>query len=180
MKASELKKGRFIVIEGGEGVGKSTNIQFIGQVLERAGIESIVTREPGGTPLAEDVRQLLLQKREEPVEAMAELLLVFAARAQHLHGKIIPALKRGAWVISDRFTDATYAYQGAGRGLDVKTIQMLECLVQKELRPDCTLILDVPVEIGMSRASKRGALDRFEEEKVDKLIINIMTDISLY
>lgn len=164
---SQSKLGKFITLEGGEGGGKTTNIEFISQLLDEAGIPFVITREPGGTPLAEEIRELLLAKREEPVEHLTELLLIFAARSQHLYGKIIPALEKGIWVISDRFTDATYAYQGGGRGMDLADIAMLESWVQKEIRPDCTLILDLPVEMGMQRASKRGELDRFEEEKLD-------------
>jgi len=126
----------------------------------------IVTREPGGTPLAEEIRALLLAKRDEPVDETAELLLVFAARAQHLAQVIKPALARGAWVLSDRFTDATFAYQGGGRGLSTTTIEQLESLVQGELRPDLTLILDIDVELGLSRAQARGELDRFESEAI--------------
>jgi len=132
--------------------------------LGAKGIEVIVTREPGGTPLAEEIRSLLLAKREETVDETAELLLVFAARAQHIAQVIKPALARGAWVLSDRFTDATYAYQGGGRGLSKDVITQLEVLVQGELRPDLTLILDIDVELGLNRARQRGELDRFESE----------------
>lgn len=161
-----MLRGKFITIEGTEGVGKSTNLAFVRAWLEAQNIEVVVTREPGGTPLAEEIRALLLAKRDEPVDETAELLLVFAARAQHIAQVIKPALARGAWVLSDRFTDATYAYQGGGRGLSTQTIAQLEVLVQGELRPDLTLILDIDVELGLNRARQRGELDRFESEAV--------------
>jgi dTMP kinase len=157
---------RFITIEGGEGVGKSTNIQFITQRLQEAGIDFVLTREPGGTPLAEKVRELLLNNHDEPVAEMTELLLIFASRAQHLARVIKPALAANKWVICDRFTDATYAYQGGGRGLERATIAELETLVQGTLRPDLTYLLDLPPNIGLARASKRAALDRFEQEQI--------------
>jgi len=160
-------KGKFITLEGVEGVGKSTNIAFIESFLSAQGIEYIKTREPGGTPLAESIRELLLQKRDEPFDSTAELLLIFAARAQHLQQTIIPALKKGIWVLSDRFTDATYAYQGGGRQLSRQTIAVLEEMVQGSLRPDLTIILDLPVEIGLQRAAARSDQDRFESERVD-------------
>jgi len=160
-----VKRGLFITIEGGEGVGKSTNIEFIKSTLEAQGIECIVTREPGGTPLAEEIREVLIKNREEQVVSETELLLMFAARAQHLHQKILPALESGVWVISDRFTDATYAYQSGGRGVPVEKVALLESFVQGELRPDLTLLLDAPIEVGMARAKSRGKLDRFEEEQ---------------
>lgn len=159
--------GRFITIEGTEGVGKSTNIEFIRQWLQARGIELVQTREPGGTPFAEDVRNLLLAVRDESVDETAELLLMFAARSQHLNKLIKPALERGAWVLCDRFTDSTYAYQGGGRGVDMKKIAALEEFVQGDLRPDVTLILDIDVAVGLERASKRAAFDRFESEKVE-------------
>jgi dTMP kinase len=162
-----MQRGKFLTIEGTEGVGKSTNLAFVRDWLVAKGIEVIVTREPGGTPLAEEIRGLLLAKRDEPVDETTELLLVFAARAQHLAQVIKPALARGAWVLSDRFTDATYAYQGGGRGLNRATIAQLEQLVQQELRPDLTLILDIDVELGLSRARQRGELDRFESETLE-------------
>lgn len=162
-----MHKGKFITIEGTEGVGKSTNIAFIQEWLVTQGIEVVMTREPGGTPLAEEMRQILLEKRDEVFDASAELLLIFAARAQHIARVILPALNRGAWVVSDRFTDATYAYQGFGRGLDIHVIETLEQLVQGELRPDLTLVLDIEVELGLARASARAELDRFESEKVE-------------
>ncbi len=163
---SHISPGKFLTIEGTEGVGKSTNLAFVRDWLTARGVEVIVTREPGGTPMAEEVRSLLLSKRDEPVNETAELLLVFAARAQHLAQVIKPALARGAWVLSDRFTDATYAYQGGGRGLNKAVIEELEQLVQGNLRPDLTLILDIDVELGLNRARQRGELDRFESETI--------------
>lgn len=161
-----MQRGKFLTIEGTEGVGKSTNLVFVRDWLMARGLEVIVTREPGGTPMAEEVRNLLLSKRDEVVDETAELLLVFAARAQHLAQVIKPALARGAWVLSDRFTDATYAYQGGGRGLNKSVIEALEQLVQGDLRPDLTLILDIDVELGLNRARQRGELDRFESETI--------------
>jgi dTMP kinase len=159
------KRGFFITVEGGEGVGKSTNVAFIAELLRAAGHDLILTREPGGTELAEAIRKLLLEPRQEPIAELTELLLVFAARAQHLATLIEPALAAGRWVLCDRFTDATYAYQGAGRGLDTQVIGVLEQLVQRALRPDLTLLLDAPVSIGQARASARSAPDRFEQEQ---------------
>lgn len=161
-----MQSGRFITVEGGEGVGKTTNLDFIEASLRAQGHDVVRTREPGGTPLAESVRELLLAPRDEQVSDLTELLLVFAARAQHLEQVIKPALAAGKWVLCDRFTDATYAYQGAGRGMDMTAIATLEQLVQQTLRPDLTLLLDVPVEIGMARASARSAPDRFESEQL--------------
>jgi dTMP kinase len=160
-----MKKGIFITLEGGEGVGKSTNMFFIKQLLEDAGRSVVTTREPGGTEFAEKIRTLLLENRDEVISEQTELLLMFAARAQHIHHKIQPALLRGEWVLCDRFTDATYAYQGGGRNMDVKMIGWLENKVQGGLRPDLTLLLDAPIAVGMDRAGKRGKLDRFELEE---------------
>lgn len=162
-----VKPGKFITVEGVEGVGKTTNMAFIQSWLERQGIDHITTREPGGTPLAEDIRELLLSSRDEAVNENTELLLMFAARAQHLAEVIVPALERGQWVLCDRFTDATYAYQGGGRGVAMEKIALLENLVQEQLRPDLTLILDAPVAQGLERASKRSQPDRLEQEKLD-------------
>lgn len=159
------KRGLFLTLEGVEGVGKSTNIEFIIQCLREKKIEHVLTREPGGTQIAESIRDLLLASNDETLSEMSELLLVFAARAQHLEKVIKPALSEGKWVVCDRFTDATFAYQGAGRGLDCNTIAQLESMVQNDLRPDLTIILDLDPKIGMERASKRGSLDRFEREK---------------
>ena len=158
--------GCFITVEGGEGAGKTTNIAFIRDCLDRWQVPYIHTREPGGTELAEQIRALLLDKRAEAVAPTAELLLVFAARAQHLAEVIIPAMENGFVVLCDRFTDATYAYQGGGRQLDVDLIADLEQRVQGTLRPNLTLLLDVTIETGMARAGQRGELDRFEEENI--------------
>jgi len=161
------KRGRFITIEGTEGAGKSSSMAFIQQRLLAEGIEVVVSREPGGTPLAEEIRELLLTKRDEAVDATAELLLMFAARSQHLQQLILPALNRGAWVLCDRFTDATYAYQGGGRQLSMEKIALLENIVQGELRPDTVFVLDVDVELGLQRAAKRSEKDRFEDQQVE-------------
>jgi len=158
--------GKFITVEGTEGVGKSTNIAFIEAFLRENGIDYIHTREPGGTPLAEELREILLAKRDEAFDATAELLTVFAARAQHLNTVILPALEKGLWVLSDRFTDATYAYQAYGRGLNIDTVSTLESLVQGDVRPDKTFLLDIDVKLGLERASARGELDRFESEHI--------------
>ena len=157
-------RGLFITLEGPEGAGKSTNRDYLATRLREQGIDVLLTREPGGTPLAERVRELLLAPSEEPMAADTELLLVFAARAQHLAQVIRPALARGAVVLCDRFTDATYAYQGGGRGLSEARIEVLENFVQDTLRPDLTLVFDLPVEVGLARAAARGRLDRFEQE----------------
>ena len=159
-------RGKFITLEGGEGVGKTTNLTFIKHYLQQHNISVVVTREPGGTALAERIRHLLLDKDSEAISEHAELLLIFAARAQHIKHVIEPALARGDWVLCDRFTDATYAYQGGGRNMRVSTIEWLENLVQGNLRPDLTVLLDTPVEIGIDRARARGVLDRFESEKI--------------
>lgn len=159
-------RGKLITLEGGEGVGKSTNLAFIQKQLEQAGVELVVTREPGGTEVAEKIRQLLLTPSAEPICELAELLLVFAARAQHVEQLIKPALERGAWVLCDRFVDATYAYQGGGRAMNLETIAILERMVLSEVRADMTLLLDLPVEVGMARARARAELDRFEQEQL--------------
>ncbi len=159
-------RGLFITVEGGEGAGKSTNIASIADYLQSHGVELVVTREPGGTRLGEEVRSVLLRVRDEAVAPMAELLLLFAARAQHLQQVIQPALAAGQWVICDRFTDASYAYQSGGRGMPASAVRTLETLVQGELRPDYTLLLDAPVETGLERARGRGELDRFEQEQL--------------
>ncbi|NQD93299.1 dTMP kinase, partial [Pseudomonas sp. CrR25] len=156
--------GLFITLEGPEGAGKSTNRDYLAARLVERGIEVLLTREPGGTPLAERVRELLLAPSDEPMAADTELLLMFAARAQHLAQVIRPALARGCVVICDRFTDATYAYQGGGRGVAEARIAILENFVQDGLRPDLTLVFDLPVEVGLARAVARGRLDRFEQE----------------
>jgi dTMP kinase len=156
--------GLFITLEGPEGAGKSTNREYLAARLREQGIDVVMTREPGGTPLAERIRELLLAPSDERMAVDTELLLMFAARAQHLAEVIRPALARGAVVLCDRFTDATYAYQGGGRGLPVERIAVLESFVQGELRPDLTLVFDLPVEVGLARAAARGRLDRFEQE----------------
>lgn len=156
--------GLFITLEGPEGAGKSTNGEYLAQRLRDNGLDVVTTREPGGTPLAERIRELLLTPASEPMTSDTELLLVFAARAQHIARVIRPALARGAVVLCDRFTDATYAYQGGGRGLPFQRIEQLEFFVQGDMRPDWTLIFDLPVETGLSRAAARGRLDRFEQE----------------
>ena len=160
-------RGKFITIEGTEGVGKTTNMAFIEGWLEARKLSYISTREPGGTPLAEQVRELLLAPRAELVCSASELLLMFAGRAQHIDQVIEPALAEGRWILCDRFTDATYAYQGAGRKMGSDLIAELEILVQGSLRPDLTLILDIPVDIGLKRASARSDPDRFELEQVE-------------
>lgn len=160
-----MTRGRFITLEGCEGVGKSSNLAFARQFLEDKGCSVLITREPGGTELAEKIRSLLLDKNTEAVTPSAELLMIFAARAQHIAHVIEPALQRGQWVLSDRFTDASYAYQGGGRGVGIDAIRWLEQFVQGDLRPDLTLLLDAPVEIGMQRAKRRGDFDRFEQEQ---------------
>ncbi|WP_036252405.1 dTMP kinase [Methylobacter sp. BBA5.1] len=162
-----MTRGKFITLEGGEGVGKSTNLNFIKGYLQDHGIAVITTREPGGTQLAEKIRLLLLDAGDENISESTELLLMFAARSQHIGQVIEPALAQGKWVVCDRFTDATYAYQGGGRNMEISTIKWLENLVQDSLSPDLTLLLDAPVEIGIERVRERGKLDRFESEKID-------------
>jgi dTMP kinase len=160
-----MTRGKFITLEGGEGVGKTTNLEFIKDYLQQHNISVVVTREPGGTELAEKIRQLLLDKSSEAISETAELLLMFAARAQHIKHVIEPSLAHGHWVLCDRFTDATYAYQGGGRNMKISTIKWLENLVQGTLSPDLTLLLDAPVEVGINRARERSTFDRFELEK---------------
>jgi dTMP kinase len=162
-----MNRGRFITLEGIEGAGKSTAAQAAAQWLAARGIKAHVTREPGGTPLAERVRQIVLERGPENVTPQAETLLMFAARSIHLENLIRPALSRGDWVICDRFTDATRAYQGGGRGLDLQWIEELARAVHGDLNPDCTLLLDLPVGVGLERARGRSghAADRFEAER---------------
>ena len=163
-----MSAGHFITLEGIEGVGKSTQVARLSDALGLLGIAHVVTREPGGTPLAESIRDVVLSAREESLPPTAELLLMFAARAVHLANHILPSLRAGRWVICDRFTDATYAYQGGGRGLSVGTIAELESTVQGALRPDLTVLLDAPVENALARARRRNAgapEDRFERER---------------
>ncbi|PKM13159.1 MAG: dTMP kinase [Gammaproteobacteria bacterium HGW-Gammaproteobacteria-3] len=162
-----MHKGKFITLEGGEGVGKTTNLDFIKGYLAEHGVCVIVTREPGGTHLAEKIRALLLAHDDERVTEQAELLLLFAARSQHIDTVILPALAAGTWVLCDRFTDATYAYQGGGRAMSQAAIGWLENFVQAGLKPDLTLLLDAPVETGLCRARQRGKPDRFESEALD-------------
>lgn len=158
-------RGKFITLEGVEGVGKSTNLATIEKVLQSLNIDYIKSREPGGSSIAERIRALLLDPDAEPMSELAELLLVFAARAEHLEKVIRPSLENGVWVLCDRFTDATFAYQGGGRGLSTAIIDQLQALVQGDLRPDLTVILDLDPAIGLERARERGALDRFEKEE---------------
>ncbi len=160
-------RGKFLTIEGVEGVGKTTNIQYIKEWLDFKKLPYICSREPGGTPFAEEIRQLLLTPRDELVCDKAELLLMFAARAQHLDQFLEPELRSGKWVLCDRFTDATYAYQGGGRNMDSQMIANLESMVQGQLRPDLTLILDISPQLGLKRANQRGSLDRFEREEIE-------------
>ena len=158
--------GKFITLEGSEGAGKSTNIAFIADYLQNKGIEVIVTREPGGTEIGEQIREILLNKDNTAMHEDTELLLMFAARAQHIREKILPALTAGKWVISDRFTDASYAYQGAARNMGFERIAEIENWVQQGFAPDCTFVMDLPIEIGMQRVKSRGGDgDRFEDEK---------------
>lgn len=157
---------RFISLEGGEGVGKSTNLAFVAERLRATGEPVVVTREPGGTPLAEELRQLLLTPRQEPVAVMTELLMLFAARAQHWQQVIQPALASGAWVLTDRFVDATYAYQVSARGMSADIVAKLEQLVLQGAEPGLTLLLDMSVSEGMQRAQARASLDRFEQEQL--------------
>jgi dTMP kinase len=156
--------GRFITVEGGEGAGKTTQLAFLREALERIGHRVLLTREPGGTPLGEAIRTLLLGHRHDGMALATETLLMFAARAEHLERVIRPALAAGCWVLCDRFTDATYAYQGGGRGLPAARIAVLEDWVQGSLRPDWTLLFDLPIEVGLARAGRRGTADRFERE----------------
>lgn len=159
-----MEAGKLITLEGIEGGGKSTQLAVVQGCLEERGIQVITTREPGGSPIGERIRALLLDPRSKGIATDTELLLMFAARAEHVAHKIRPALEQGTWVVCDRFTDATYAYQGGGRGVDVKRISLLEDYVQGQLRPDLTLLFDLPVASGLSRAEKRSAPDRFESE----------------
>ncbi|CAB9542569.1 Thymidylate kinase (EC [Bathymodiolus brooksi thiotrophic gill symbiont] len=162
-----MQKGKFITIDGVEGAGKSTQIDFICQYLADKGINVALTREPGGTEIGEKIRTLLLSNSTGEMHADTELMLMFAARNEHIQNKIIPTLNQGNWVLSDRFTDASYAYQGGGRGLDIARIAQLEQWVMRNFAPDMTLLLDVPVEIGMQRVESRGEKDRIEQESLD-------------
>ncbi len=160
-----ISRGKFITVEGIEGAGKTSNLEFIKHILETSGKEVLYTREPGGTPLGEEVRNLLLGHRHTGMADDTELLLMFAARAEHLEQKIRPALDAGIWVLCDRFTDASYAYQGGGRGIDHKRIRALEQWTHGDVSPDLTLLLDLPVDVGLERAGKRSEPDRFEKEE---------------
>lgn len=160
-------RGRFVTLEGTEGGGKSTQIVNVRRFLEARGLDVVTTREPGGAPVAEALRGLLLDRDNAGMADDTELLMVFAARAEHLHQVIRPALARGQWVVCDRFTDATYAYQGAGRGIPDERIATLENWVQGDLRPDLTLVIDVPVDVGLERAGRRGEHERFEVEAME-------------
>ena len=160
-------KGKFITVEGVEGVGKSTNIAALEELLRDRNIDFVRTREPGGTGFAEKLRSLLLDRADDNPAALSELLLIFAARADHLEKLIAPALEQGKWVICDRFTDDTFAYQGGGRGLPQEAISLLQSIVQGKLRPDLTIILDLHPEIGLERVRRRGKLDRIEQEAIE-------------
>lgn len=162
-----MKRGKFIVFEGGEGAGKSTQINTLASLLQDSNIGFLQTREPGGTEVGERIRDVLLDKTLPGMHSDTELLLMFAARAEHLQHKILPALDEGKWVICDRFTDASYAYQGYGRGIALERIEHLEQWVQQGIQPDLVIILDLEVEAGLKRVSLRGDTDRFEEEKVE-------------
>lgn len=165
MSVSSSRRGRFITVEGQDGAGKTTNLDRIERIVRAAGYRVVRTREPGGTPLGDEIRQLVLHRGDLAMDAMAELLLIFAARAQHLSAVIRPALAAGTWVLCDRFTDATYAYQGGGRGVDERRIAELEQSVQGDLRPDLTLLFDIDSATGAERADGRGDQDRFESEE---------------
>ncbi len=163
-------QGRFITFEGGEGVGKSTQITRAAAWLAAEGIEVVLSREPGGTPRAEQLRRMLLERTDEPMPQSCELLLMFAARASHLANLIEPAVTRGAWVLCDRFTDATYAYQGGGRGVPASDIDALVRIVHPQRQPDLTVLLDAPIAVGTARARLRNGAagpDRFESERVE-------------
>lgn len=161
-------RGKFITVEGQDGAGKTTSIRFVERLIRGRNIELLVTREPGGTELGEELRRIILDGHELHIDAMAELMMMFAARAQHLSESILPALTDGVWVLCDRFTDATFAYQCGGRGLPFEDVELLETLVQRGLRPDLTLLLDVDIETGRTRASqrRRAQADRFESEEI--------------
>ena len=162
-----MERGKFITIEGIEGVGKSTNMATLVDCLEAAGHRVLTTREPGGTPLAEDIRDILVNRGDEPVPEIAEVLLMFAARSFNVNNVIVPALDAGTWVVCDRFTDSTRAYQGGGRGIPMETINRVADWVHGDSWPDVTILLDAPVEVGMERAGRRSEPDRFEQERHD-------------
>ncbi len=158
-------RGKFITVEGIEGVGKSTNIEFLSALIEQRGFSVLVTREPGGTPMAERIREMLLEHGDEALPDIAESLLFFASRSLHVNNTIRPALEAGKWVVCDRFTDASRAYQGYGRSLGLEKINLLADWVHGDLQPDLTLLLDAPAEVGKDRAEKRGATDRLDAEE---------------
>ena len=162
-----MERGKFITFEGIEGVGKSTNIAAFVERVEAAGHKVLTTREPGGTPFAENIREILMTRSDEPVPEIAELLLMFAARSFNVENVIIPALDAGTWVVCDRFTDSSRAYQGGGRGLPMETVDCLADWVHGDTWPDLTILLDAPVEIGMARAGSRSVPDRIEQERHD-------------
>jgi len=162
-----MQNGKFITFEGIEGVGKSTNIDYLVEIIEAHGHEVLQTREPGGTPIAEDIRRILKEHGDEPMPDVAELLLLFAARSINVNNAIRPALAAGTWVVSDRFTDSTRAYQGGARGFPRGNIEWLADFVHGNLQPDLTILLDAPVETAMLRAGRRGDPDRFEVERAD-------------
>lgn len=162
-----MERGRFITVEGIEGVGKSTNIDVLVKRIEAAGHRVLTTREPGGTPLAEDIRDIVQHRGDEPIPEIAELLLIFAARSLNVNNVVLPALEAGTWVVSDRFTDSSRAYQGGGRGIPMETVDRIADWVHGEIWPDLTILLDAPVEIGMERAGNRSSPDRFEQERHD-------------
>ena len=162
-----MESGKFISVEGIEGVGKSTNIDVLVKCIEEAGHKVLTTREPGGTPFAEDIREILMNRSDEPVPEIAELLLMFAARSFNVNNVIVPALEAGTWVVSDRFTDSSRAYQGGGRGIPMETINSVADWVHADTWPDLTILLDAPVEIGMERAGRRSEPDRIEQERHD-------------
>jgi dTMP kinase len=161
-----VARGKFITVEGIEGVGKSTNMDHLSSIIESHGYAVLRTREPGGTPMAERIREMLLEHGEEALPDIAELLLFFAARSLHINNTIRPALAAGQWVVCDRFTDASRAYQGNGRGLDMMRINTLAAWIQNGLEPDLTLLLDAPAEVGLQRAAARGSADRLESEQL--------------
>jgi dTMP kinase len=160
-----MARGKFITVEGIEGVGKSTNIAAVVECIRSAGHEVLTTREPGGTPFAEDIRDILMNRGDEPVPEIAELLLMFAARSFNVSNVIVPALEAGTWVVCDRFTDSTRAYQGGGRGIPIETIDRIANWVHGDTWPDLTILLDAPVDVGMARAGSRSEPDRFEQEQ---------------
>ena len=162
-----MPRGKFITFEGIEGVGKSSNMDVLVEQISSAGYEVLTTREPGGTPVAEDIRRLLKEHGDEPIPELAELLMMFAALSLNVNNVIVPALEAGTWVVSDRFTDSSRAYQGGGRGIAMETIDQLADWVHGEVWPDLTILLDAPVDVGMARASNRGAPDRIEREEHD-------------